>query len=218
MSLVVSILMVFLLNVGAVQPAQAWSPFDDPSLDSPDAIQLDLLDPDDEVPKDLLARAVAYLNANMSMFPNRDYISIVDFRPRSDHFRLFVVNLSAGSVARYHTAHGSGSVRTDPGYATLFGNEVGSNKSSLGFVRTGDVYFGSQKRSLRLEGLSSGNSHLMDRGIIVHGADQVHESASIQGLGAGCIMLDWRVRDEVINKIRDGSLMYFGYSKKADQP
>lgn len=166
-----------------------------------------------EVPRDLYEKALNYLEHHSDEFDNRDFVSIVDYRPRSDQYRLFVINLHDGSVARYHTAHGAGSVKDDPAYAVRFGNEIGSMKSSLGFARTGRVFHGSQKRSLELHGLSASNSNLKARGIIVHGADQVHEANVIEGVGAGCLMLDWSIRDEVINKIRGGSLVYFGYSR-----
>ena len=126
---------------------------------------------------------------------------------------LFIVNLVDGSVARYHTAHGAGSVLTNPGYARKFSNENNSAKSSLGFARTAEIYEGSQKRSLKLDGLSPTDSNLRMRGIIVHGADQVKEANVVQGVGAGCIMLDWKIRDEVIDKIHGGSLMMMGFSK-----
>ena len=52
------------------------------------------LDPNNEVPKDLLAQALAYFNANSNQFTNLGYISIVDFRPRSDEYRPVYRELS----------------------------------------------------------------------------------------------------------------------------
>lgn len=44
------------------------------------------LDPNHEVPKDLLANAVTYYDANLSKFTNSDYITVVDFKPRSEEY------------------------------------------------------------------------------------------------------------------------------------
>src|SRR5262249_26157571 len=45
------------------------------------------IDPNHEVPADLLKNALTYLAANSSGFPNQNYIVVVDFKPRSDAYR-----------------------------------------------------------------------------------------------------------------------------------
>lgn len=170
------------------------------------------LDPQHLVPTDLLQNAVIYFDANKASFLNQGYITIVDFKPRSDKYRFFLVNLSDGSVERYHTTHGTGSDPQKNGFAEIFGNVINSGKSSLGFIRTAEVYTGRFKRSVRLDGLSKTNSNLRDRAVIVHGWDNVHEANVIEGLSWGCITLDWKLKDAVIDKIKEGSLMYAGVS------
>jgi hypothetical protein len=166
------------------------------------------------VPPDLLQKAVAYFDANKSRFPNQAYITVVDFRPRSDKYRLYIINMADGSVEKFHTTHGVNSDKNADGIATVFGNVINSGMSSLGFVRTGEVYSGSYKRSIRLDGLSSTNSNIRDRAVVFHGWDKVHEANVIQGMSHGCITLDWKVKDAAIDKIKEGSLMYVGQSAK----
>ncbi|MGZ3721985.1 MAG: murein L,D-transpeptidase catalytic domain-containing protein [Bdellovibrionales bacterium] len=172
------------------------------------------LDPGHEVPADLLANAVAYFDANKSRFPNQAYITIVDFKPRSDKYRLYIINMADGSVQKFHTTHGVNSDKNADGYATIFGNVINSGMSSLGYVRTGEVYNGAYKRALRLDGLSSTNSNIRDRAVVFHGWDGVHEANVLQGMSHGCITLDWKIKDAAIDKIKEGSFMYVAQSAK----
>ncbi len=171
------------------------------------------LDPKHEVPSDLLADAVVYFEANKARFPNQAYISIVDFAKRSNKQRFFLIDMVSGEVTKHWTTHGLNSDRNEDGFAESFGNVNGSGKSSLGFIRTGEVYHGKFKRSVRLDGLQSTNSNIRMRAIVFHGWDGVKEQARIQGLSWGCITLDWTVKDGVLDKIKEGSLMYAGVSK-----
>jgi len=172
------------------------------------------LDPNHEVPADLLNSAVLYLNANKNSFPNQSHIAVVDFKPRSDAYRLYIIDMQTGAVEKFHTTHGVNSDPKSTGYASIFGNVVNSGKSSLGFVRTAEVYSGNYKRSLRLDGLSKTNSNIRDRAVVFHGWDGVHEKNVIQGMSHGCITLDWTVKDGAIDEIKEGALMYVGYAGK----
>lgn len=170
------------------------------------------VDPHHLIPRDLLEPALLFFDQNQEKFPNHRSLSVVDYHRRSDSFRFFIVDLKTGAVHQYHTTHGRGSDRNRDGYAERFSNVVNSQMSSLGFVRTGEVYSGKYRRSLRLDGLSATNSNLRARAVVVHGSDYVHEQPVLQGLSMGCLALDWRVKDQVISQIRDGSLMYLGVS------
>lgn len=171
------------------------------------------VDPNREVPTDLLKNAILYFDANLSRFPNQAWVTIVDFKPRSNRQRLFLIDMASGAVEKYRTTHGIGSDRNKDGYAERFSNVVNSGTSSLGFVRTGEVYHGKFRRSLRLDGLSSTNSNIRRRAIVYHGWDNVYERDVVQGLSWGCITMDWALKDAVIDKIRDGSLMYVGVAQ-----
>jgi hypothetical protein len=43
--------------------------------------------------------------------------------------------------------------------------------------------------------------------------DKAYQKPVIQGLGWGCPALDWTVKDGVIDKVAQGSLMYIGIAK-----
>lgn len=170
------------------------------------------VDPRGEVPSALLEQTLLYFDKNMSKFSNQDYVSVVNFKPHSSIQRFFVIDLKTGAVEKFRTTHGWASDADSDGNAETFGNVVSSGKSSLGFVRTGEVYWGKFKRSIRLDGLSSTNSNVRERAIVVHGWDKAFERNVTQGLSWGCPALDWLVKDGVIDKIKEGSLMNFGYS------
>ncbi len=172
------------------------------------------LDPNHEVPPALLEEAIAFYDKNQTAFPNRDYITVVDLGLRSDHYRFFLIKMADGSVEKYHTTHGRGGDVDDDGWAESFGNVPSSQKSALGCVRTAEVYSGTYKRSIRLDGLSTTNSKIRERAIVFHGWDNVHEANVIQGRSAGCITLDWAVKDGVLDKIKEGSFMYVGASPR----
>lgn len=170
------------------------------------------LDPMHEVPTDLLEKALLYFDKNKDKFPNQEYITIVDFKLRSDKARLFVVNVASGAVEKYHTTHGLNSDKNNNGYAESFGNVINSGKSSLGFVRVSEVYTGKFGRSIRLDGLSTTNSNIRARAVVLHGWEKTYEADKIQGLSWGCITLDYAIRDGVLDKVKEGSLMYVGVS------
>ena len=172
------------------------------------------LDPKRWVPTDLLQKAIRFFEANKKNFKNQRYISIVDFAPRSNEHRFYIINLQTGAVERYRTTHGSGSDKNRDGYAESFSNTPGSHQSSLGYVRTAEVYYGSFGRSLRLDGLSTTNSKIRSRAIVFHGWKPVVEANQIQAMSWGCITSDLRFRDRIIDQLKDGSLMYVAVSQE----
>ena len=170
------------------------------------------VDPKEEVPKDLLKASLLYFDLNKAQFENQNYITVINYKPRSDNYRFFVIDMTTGTVEKYHTAHGWGSDKNIDGIATSFGNVNNSKKSSLGFAKTAATYSGKFLRSLRLDGLSTTNSNLRSRAIVVHGWDHIHEANEIPGVTQGCPALDWKIKDAVIDKIQNGSLVNMGYS------
>ena len=168
------------------------------------------VDPSRQIAPNLLRATIPYYDANKSRLRNAGAMVVVDFALSSKD-RLFVVNMASGAVKSYKVAHGSGSDPNHDGMATSFGNVTDSKKSSLGFVLKGETYSGVHGRSLRLDGLSSTDSNMRARAIVMHGASYVSEGRnSPQGRSSGCLAMDMSVKDGVITSIKDGALLYAG--------
>ena len=170
------------------------------------------LDPNQEVPGKLLEAALDYYDLNYTNIANKGHLTVIDFSKSSVKARMWVINMSTGAVWPMHVAHGSGSDRDHDGYAEKFSNVEGSNMSSLGVYVTAETYTGRNGYSLRLDGMSSTNSNARDRAIVVHGANYVNETEDIQGRSAGCPAVTHAYRDQLINRIKEGSVIYAGLS------
>ena len=142
---------------------------------------------------------------------NKSFLSIIDYSKPSTEKRFFIIDIENHKLL-YQTlvAHGKKS-----GYlnATKFSNKYGSYKSSLGFFRTGNSYFGIRGYSLKLEGLEKGiNDNARLRGIIIHGANYVDErlvnGTGVIGRSWGCPAVSNKLSKEIINLLKGGSLLY----------
>ena len=142
---------------------------------------------------------------------NKSLLSIIDYSKPSTEKRFFIIDIENHKLL-YQTlvAHGKKS-----GYlsATKFSNKYGSYKSSLGFFRTGNSYFGIRGYSLKLEGLEKGiNDNARLRGIIIHGANYVDERLvngnGVIGRSWGCPAVSNKLSKEIINLLKGGSLLY----------
>lgn len=143
--------------------------------------------------------------------PNKNLISIIDYSKPSNEKRFFIIDIENHKLL-YQTlvAHGKNS-----GYlnATKFSNKYGSHKSSLGFFRTENSYYGVRGFSLKLEGLEKGiNDNARQRGIIIHGANYVDERIAngngVIGRSWGCPAVSKKLSKEIINLLRGGSLLF----------
>jgi hypothetical protein len=166
------------------------------------------LDPTRMVPSGLLKKAVSVFHNNKSLFNNQKYISIVNFSARSHKQRMFVVDMNSGKVQAVRTAHGTGSDANNDGYVESLGNVNNSHKSSRGYYKVAEIYSGRYGRSIRLDGLSSSNSNVRSRAIVIHGSDYVKESNVLAGRSWGCFALAWSVKDSIVSRISGGSLLY----------
>lgn len=171
------------------------------------------LDPSRLVPRSLLNKAIFSFHTNMSMFKNRKYMAVMDYTPHSRNYRFFIINLEDGKVLPLHAAHGTGSDPEARGWAKYFSNKPGSNSSSLGYIRTGETYEGNHGLSLRLDGLSSTNSNMRNRAVVIHGAQYVWEQNVRQGRSWGCIAVSMKAQPIVINRLKGGALIYSGRSE-----
>ena len=142
---------------------------------------------------------------------NDSIVTIVDFSKPSSEKRLFIIDLRNYRVL-FNTwvAHGRNSGKET---AQSFSNTMSSNKSSLGFYRTGDTYMGGNGYSLKLHGLEKGiNDKALERAIVVHGADYVSPSFlqnnGFMGRSYGCPAVSSREARPIINTIKGGSCLF----------
>ncbi len=156
-------------------------------------------------------RAMRYYQANGWKIKNRRYLTIIDYTRPSYARRMYVINLKTGDMERHYVAHGKNSGRI---MATHFSNEINSLKSSKGFFLTGEEYSGKHGRSLRLVGLEKDiNDNAMERGIVLHGAPYVNVRSIMLnggrlGLSWGCPAVSKKDIHPIVDKIKDGSLLY----------
>ena len=141
----------------------------------------------------------------------KDLLTLIDFSQSSNTKRLWIIDMTNNTVL-YNTlvAHGRNS---GDEFATDFSNAESSNKSSLGFYSTGEIYTGKHGASLRLDGLENGiNSNARNRAVVMHAADYVSESFIKMhkrlGRSQGCPALPAGLTKEVINLIKGKSCLF----------
>jgi uncharacterized protein (TIGR03382 family) len=176
----------------------------------------DHLDPTNVIPRALLEDTILYFDVNKARIPKQSYFIVIDLSKFSGLDRFWLVDLGSGAVESHKTAHGDGSDPDSDGYATMFSNENGSHKSSLGFYLTGEIYDGTHVHSMKLDGLSPdgspngmANTNVRERAIVVHEASYVNDATTTkQGRSNGCPALDPDIEVSVVDRVHDGSLMY----------
>jgi hypothetical protein len=141
----------------------------------------------------------------------RRLLTVIDYGLPSTAHRLWVFDLAARRVL-FHTlvAHGRNSGED---LATSFSNEDGSLMTSLGAFVTGETYFGRNGYSLRLDGKEAGlNDRAQARTIVVHGAPYVSETFARRfgrlGRSHGCPALDPRIARPLIDRVKEGTVLY----------
>lgn len=148
----------------------------------------------------------------------KDILTLIDFSLSSNVKRLWVIDLGSNKIL-FHSlvAHGK---NTGEEMASAFSNANSSNKSSLGFYVTGEVYQGKHGLSLRLDGLEKGvNNNARERAIVIHGADYVSESFikgnKRLGRSLGCPALPLELTDAIIDEIKDKSCLFIYHPSRS---
>jgi L,D-transpeptidase catalytic domain len=146
---------------------------------------------------------------------SKQILSIADFDQLSTKKRLYVIDLEKKEVLlNTWVAHGQKSGNNE---AVNFSNTYNSLSSSLGFYITGEVYWGSHGKSLKLDGMDEGfNNNARNRSIVVHGAPYVSPN-TINTLGRlgrsqGCPAVAPEVANEVIKTIADKTVLFINKS------
>lgn len=165
-------------------------------------------------PEVLSLAVTAYNKSKANGIVNKDLLTVVDYSMPSTARRLWVIDMRTKEVL-YNTlvAHGKGSGNN---YATQFSNRHGSRMSSLGVFLATDIYQGHYGSSLNMIGLEEKfNSNAEARRIVFHRAHYVDESIIKQigrlGRSFGCLALNYKVADKIINTIKGGSLVFCYY-------
>ncbi len=154
-------------------------------------------------------RAVAGYNQTDSL--TKDILTLIDFSKPSTEKRLYVINLTLKKLMYVsYVSHGRNSGEK---YATSFSNREGSYKSSLGFYRTENTYYGKNGYSLVLDGLEKGiNDKAKERAIVMHGAAYADPSTirlcGRLGRSLGCPALPLAECRQIIDAIKGGTLLY----------
>jgi len=142
---------------------------------------------------------------------DKQILTIIDYCLSSKKKRMWVMDLSKNKIL-YHTVVSHGK-NTGGEFATKFSNLKNSRQSSLGFFITGETYFGKNGLSLFIDGMEKQfNSNARERYVVIHGANYANPSA-IKNLGRlgrsyGCPALPTAISSEIINLIKDKSVLY----------
>ncbi|MFD2245071.1 murein L,D-transpeptidase catalytic domain family protein [Pontibacter ruber] len=149
--------------------------------------------------------------------PSKSIITVVDFTKSSRDKRMWIIDLKSKKLLFNNlVAHGR---NTGEDKALNFSNKANSNMSSIGFYLTGKTYFGKHGLSLKLDGMDEKyNSNARDRAIVVHGADYATEKFVKQygrlGRSLGCPAVPREISKEVIEHIKDNTVMYIHSADK----
>lgn len=138
-------------------------------------------------------------------------LTIIDFSLPSTEKRFWVIDMEKSEILiNTVVSHGRNSGQL---MAESFSNKPESYKSSLGFFKTAETYFGKHGYSLRIDGLEKGiNDQARNRAIVIHGADYAKEefakATGRLGRSLGCPALPPDISKEAIDIIKEGSLMF----------
>ena len=155
---------------------------------------------------------VGYLNLKaQGQLSDKKMLTVVDFEKPSTEKRLWVIDLAEKRVVfNSLVAHGKNSGEN---IAQSFGNLVNSEKSSLGFYVTQDVYMGKHGLSLKLAGMDENfNTNALERCVVMHGADYVSENFIAQhgrlGRSQGCPALPMDNHKEIIQVVKGKTCLF----------
>lgn len=182
-----------------------------PSQMSVNLMNYSHLDPNRVVPTKPLEQAVRFYDLNKSKIANQRYITIMDFSKHATIPRMFLVDMSTGSVRTFWVSVGRNSDGDNDGWASRFSNTPNSYMSSLGFYLSGGLYTGKNGRSMYMHGLEPSNSNAYKRAIVMHGASYV--TAGRAGRSLGCPAIENRYVADLLPKLTGGSLIYHYYNQ-----
>lgn len=141
----------------------------------------------------------------------KNILTICDYSQSSNNKRLYVIDLhNSRLLFNTFVSHGKNSGNE---FATSFSNYNNSNKSSLGFLVTGDTYNGKAGFCMRFNGMEAGiNDRVKSRGIVLHGSHFVNENIlsarGTIGRSYGCPAVPYGMHFKIIDVIKGGSCFF----------
>lgn len=144
-------------------------------------------------------------------------IAVVNYRQPSNEKRLYVIDVATKQILYSHyVAHGTASTcQNDISRACQFSNVVGSRKSSLGAMKTGNIYYGKYGKSLKLIGLDESNNLVFKRFIVMHPSAYVTaeyiRKNGYAGRSWGCLAISPDESDQLIEQLKNGVFIYAHY-------
>jgi hypothetical protein len=156
----------------------------------------------------------AYDKARAQGLDDQQLLSVIDYSDPSTQKRLWVLDMQHDTVL-YHTlvAHGKAS---GANYAHYFSDRHSSDASSLGVFLTAKTYHDHHGLAMRLKGLDPGfNDQVYSRNVVMHSAwyvsqDFINKHGRL-GRSFGCPALSKQVEPQVVNTIKNGSLLFVYY-------
>jgi hypothetical protein len=172
-------------------------------------------------PQALHAALASFACLNEEGAVHRQVLTVIDYSLPSTAERLFVFDLATSRLLySERVAHGKNS---GDDVAVSFSNEDGSLMSSLGAFVTGGAYRGENGYSLRLHGTEPLlNDRAEARAIVMHGAPYVSD-AFVKTLGRlgrsfGCPAVRPEIAQALIDRIKDGSVLYAWHPSLTNAP
>ncbi len=150
----------------------------------------------------------------------KDILTIIDFSLSSTKKRLWIIDLATNTVLLNSlVSHG---MNSGGEFANSFSNSNSSNKSSLGFYSTGEVYKGKHGTSLKLDGLEKGfNNNARARAVVIHGANYANpsilKSQGFLGRSQGCPAVPEGLSLKVINLIKNKSCLFIYHPSRSNK-
>ncbi len=154
-----------------------------------------------------IKRTLATYLANRDAIPNQRFISVIDFNKASKEKRLYTIDLSDGTVRKFHVTGGAGSDPNRDGKMTHFSNRDNTHASSVGCALAAGEYYGGKRgtrKSLMLHGFEKTNDNMCNRSVVVHGADY---AGGTPGASWGCPAVKPEDLGEFIDSIGGGGLI-----------
>ncbi|HSY61737.1 MAG TPA: murein L,D-transpeptidase catalytic domain family protein [Cytophaga sp.] len=142
------------------------------------------------------------------------YLAIIDFSKPSTEQRFYLIDLTDTSlVCTEHVCHGKYSGEN---FATSFSNETNSYKSSLGFYKLSETYYGEHGLSIRMDGLDCGfNDNARKRAIVMHTAAYADTSVITElgrlGRSLGCPTLPENTFNKIATQLSNSAIIFHYY-------